>query len=346
MKALSTLTVDRFWKDLSFDRSANVSSVGDFLSRSQLPKTSVVSSKFELLDKIFRHYMIQLEYGQGKEVVGHGRSEWSEDAFIKAFSESLERFALRAWGEHYEDNFAVNLLWNSQDYFLPSDRTHQISPQGFRNSNGWAAHPSLREAVKRSLFEAIERHSLQLLYWQYGFSFLRPRATKDWSGYSLKFAESRSHFSGIDLEVCAVGHPSYEGFFFGHQATPGMSSGNHAAIEAYQLAEAARMDPRIHSVFDQINFEFAKRSDIKELWPTKLLEIDLIQATSLEFAVIAIDIGEKLKMGFPYYVACAYSDYLFPLYLEPAVSESEKNWFRERLKSQFPNLELTQTPFV
>ncbi len=137
-------------------------------------------------------------------------------ALAKAFGEALERYTmLNFFNKSGSSKLTANhLKWSADSEFVfESEQSAVLPPVAFQNSNGWAAHFNLSSAIRNGLFEAIERHSLQLSFWRHGFEFVHCSEQRTWNNYRFHFAFFPSGFRGVNIQLCAVEHPSYEGYF-------------------------------------------------------------------------------------------------------------------------------------
>jgi hypothetical protein len=353
MSEFVKLNSKTFYEEFSRDHKVpSHIEIVEWLKRSSHLEPKLASSNFKFLDQRYCHYMMNLRHEDGCELVGHGRSSLPETALLKAFGEVVERLAMKNYFASGIDHAATASLKRYSDgTFQASDITHETIPNAFSSSNGWAVHFNLKDAVRNAIFEAVERHVLQLNYWNNGLRFLEPVALHEWNGYKFHIAEANTEFTGMKVIVCAAEHRDYQGLFFGHQILESreitQANFHRAGIEAFQLAEAGRINRRILTVFDEINYKFADSSAIKNEFLGESRIVKLNVTRDLNFAIMAWDLGKSLDLGFPSFAVWAYSDCLLPLYLGTEKMKIFEPWLHHRANNLGHKLlNLTRTPFL
>lgn len=325
--------------------------IADWMGRQENLDFNVVSSEFRYLTKDYSHYLVTVKTEHGAQLSGHGRSEDPHLAFIKGFNEAVERLAMSVYfNDPPPDKLFIQRNYSTDGKMVPGDFKIRFPPsRRLHNSNGWAVHSQLREAFVRALHEALERHSMQLHYWNEGLSFLRPVKSFNEGDYQVKLSVTPAGFGSLQTVSATLTSLDAPGALFGHTTVDKINQDSwvHPQIEAYQIAESIRLsgrEDRLDNVFDRIqrSFWFEDR-----FVAGGLVAASIPQLENLDLNIVAVDLKKWLDLPFELFACWTFSDEIMPLYLESTVSDMDQKVFAEQFRHiTGRDAVLFQTPFI
>ena len=355
MKILKLISPDEFSRGLNSGPIPSVkdrvSALTDWVRNQKFFDVNIVSSQFSFFEREYSHYLVTLKTLGGKEFTGHGRAEDPYLALLKGFSEAFERAAMSFYFQTTikSDDF-IQLKFSGTSAPKRSQFPVRFFPTArMRNSNGWAVHSDPLEAAKRGLYESLERHSLQLRYWDDGLTFLRPEKSLHFGDYRIELSSTEAGLGQLQTLIAVFKSSSQPGMLFGHTTVESIDKASwiHPMIEAYQIGEALKYSNQgapPENIFDEIQQSFWFSDQFK--WGESR-EDSVVAPKEMDVNVVGLNLKEMLDLPFSLFACWTFSDSIMPLFLERLLSSDDRTLFAEQFRFiTNRNKTLFQTPFI
>lgn len=294
-------------------------------------------------------YRAEVRHKQYSDRVGIGRDTDSKLAFIKAYSEVLERsFATQIYQQSTVMNVARWIVSNGQLTIESSDSVERsLPPPGLLSSNGWATHFSPEAAARNAIVEALERSILISTYCRSGWQGFHKSRAVQYDGLTFESVISNVEVGGFSSGMVIGKSQKHPGSTFGFLCEKNLRVREsqrwiHAFLEAYEpLAVFERFSSQdIKAKTDQRNW-FAKTqlSFLIDKCAPEIPELsfDTLKIPSASGFIRVFDLSKHWQLPFPYFAAFAFGGSLVPLYMNDHLEDLEREYLSAAL-NQVPGV--------